>query len=92
MASPLGLLLGVAVTAGVVLGPPGILLAPVPMLVFAFAMGARSRDTSWLGRQVVMLLLAGLLGAGRGAMIAPPSPSDIAGESVGGWGKVVTLP
>ncbi|MGB3306616.1 MAG: ComEC/Rec2 family competence protein [Thermomicrobiales bacterium] len=92
MASPLGLLLGVAVTAGVVLGLPGILLAPVLLLVFSFAVGDVARDISRIWEPIVILLLAGLLGAGRGAMIAPPSPSNIAGESVGGWGKVVTLP
>ena len=92
MARPLGLLLGVAVTAGVVLGLPGILLSPVLLLVFAFAVGSGSRDMSRIWAPIVILLAAGLIGAGRGAIIAPPSPGDISGKTVGGWGKVVTLP
>lgn len=92
MASPLGLLLGVAVTAGAVLGVPGILVAPLLLLSFTFATGDGAPDMSRMWAPIVILVLAGLLGAGRGAMIAPPSPSDIAGEPVGGWGKVVTLP
>lgn len=90
--SPNGLLIGVAITAGVALGPAGLLIAPA--LYFMFAVIADGPATllrgSW--RILALVTLFALLGVGRGMMVHHDEGSGSLIGSKGGVGQVAGMP
>ncbi|MGI8484496.1 MAG: ComEC/Rec2 family competence protein [Thermomicrobiales bacterium] len=93
MVNPTGLLIGVAFTAGVALGPVGVLIAPALYLLFAAMLGtpATLLPSSW--RILAIVILFALLGVTRGlTMDHSDGPGGSLIGSKGGIGQVVGMP
>ena len=93
MVNPTGLLIGVAFTAGVALGPAGVLIAPSLYLLFAAIPGnpATLLRNSW--RILAIVILFALLGVIRGLTM---DHTEGTGQSLigskGGVGQVIGMP
>lgn len=92
MINPLGLLIGVAFTAGVALGPVGLLVAPVCLLLFTAAKGESIGSYGQSGRVLLVVTLFATLGVGRGTMVHAPLGAGELSGSEGGEGIVIGLP
>lgn len=89
---PIGLLIGIAFTAGVALGPVGLFVAPALLLLFTAAKGESFGSYATFGRILFALTLCSLLGIGRGMMVEAPNGTGNLSGSDGGEGVVVGLP
>ncbi len=92
MASPLGLLIGVACTACVALGPVGLLVAPAFLVVFSSISGWNTVSRRSIIQVLAVITLVGLLGVGRAAFSGSTSGSGELLGSKGGTGHVVGMP